>query len=228
MAKKPAPEPAGDDVPLWFMTYSDVITLMMTFFILLLTFATNEPERFEQMKVSVFGASGANGLIGEQPDGTEKDSWVLRVRSRASRLTDRGSEVPPIDKDTATESMNKGLSGLEDEGAEIVDTFAVVVPGSTLGSADGELYEYGQHNMKMLANMMRTRSYELTIEISRDSQLNRALACIQFLYHIEGIHADRLSVCQDRFPDLDGDSLRLTLRHFQSTNHGETREDTTQ
>ena len=50
MREKPLPEPP-DDVPLWFMTYSDVITLMMTFFILLLTFSTSDPERFEQMKV---------------------------------------------------------------------------------------------------------------------------------------------------------------------------------
>ena len=38
--KQPPPKP--DEIPAWFMTYSDVITLLMTFFILLLTFATQD------------------------------------------------------------------------------------------------------------------------------------------------------------------------------------------
>ena len=48
--QKPFPEPK-DDIPAWFMTYSDVITLLMTFFILLLTFATTEPERFRKIDI---------------------------------------------------------------------------------------------------------------------------------------------------------------------------------
>ena len=52
MAKKcSCPKPTGE-IPAWFMTYSDVITLLMTFFILLLTFSTTEPERFEKVRSS--------------------------------------------------------------------------------------------------------------------------------------------------------------------------------
>ena len=83
MKEKPPPDPP-EDVPLWFMTYSDVITLMMTFFILLLTFATNEPERFEQMKISVFGASGASGIAGKPPEGLEKAVNDYAARRRAA------------------------------------------------------------------------------------------------------------------------------------------------
>ena len=57
MAKKCICSPGSAEVPTWFMTYSDVITLLMTFFILLLTFATNEPESFERMH-SIDGLSG--------------------------------------------------------------------------------------------------------------------------------------------------------------------------
>ena len=203
------------------MTYSDVITLMMTFFILLLTFATNEPERFEQMKISVFGASGANGLVGPAPEGVERDSWLVRVRNRASRLLDRGSEMPPIDKDAPLEATNAGLKALEDDQkTESVETFSVIFPGNTIGSPDGKLYDYGEHNLKMLANMMRKRDYELTIEINRERQLPRALACIQYLYHVQKIRPDRLKVCRDRFPELNVDNIRMALRHFEVTNHG--------
>jgi hypothetical protein len=209
------------------MTYSDVITLMMTFFILLLTFATSEPERFEQMKITVFGSSGANGLVGERPDGIERDSLMLRVRNRANRLTDRGSEVPPIEKDSPVEAVEKGLSGLEnDQAREVVDTFSVVIPGNALASADGDLYDYGEYNMNTLAKMMKSRGYDLTIEISSQNQLNRALACIQFLYHLQGISPDQLSVCHDRFTDLDSEKIRMTLRHYQGSHHGKTSAET--
>lgn len=218
--KKPV-EPPGD-VPTWFMTYSDVITLMMTFFILLLTFATNEPERFEQMKISVFGASAANGLVGPRADGVEKDSWLVRVRNRASRLLDRGSDMPPIDKEAPSEAMDKGLMALDDdENTEFVETFSIVLKGASVGTAEGELYDYGIHSLDMIANMMRKRDYELTVEVNREYQLPRALGCIQHLYHVEKVQPDRLKVCRDRFPDLDIDSIRLTLRHFELTSRGQ-------
>ena len=219
MIEKPPPEPP-DEVPLWFMTYSDVITLMMTFFILLLTFATSEPEKFEQMKIAVFGSSGAPGIAGKKVEGLENDSWAMRVRPRASRMTDRGAEMPPVDKEDSAESTRDGLSGLEEEDRrQIVNFLTVIVPGNSLGSTDGDLYDYGRHNMKLLANMIRTRSCEVVFEVSGSNQLNRALACIQFLYHDQEIPADKLSVCQDDFQDLNGENIRMVLRNYESQNN---------
>jgi flagellar motor protein MotB len=228
MRERPPPPPP-DDVPLWFTTYSDVITLMMTFFILLLTFATSEPERFEQMKIAVFGSSGAPGIVGQKLAGTEKDSWSMRVRPRSARLTDRGAELPPVNGAGSSESVKEGLAGLEDEQTrQIVNLMTVVVPGNSLGSSTGELYDYGQHNMKMLANMIRTKSCEVVFEVSGGNQLNRALACIQFLYHDQAIPADQLSVCQDRFPDLSNDNIRMILRNYESYNNVRAQEKTAQ
>lgn len=218
MREKPPPDPP-EDVPSWFMTYSDVITLMMTFFILLLTFATNEPERFEQMKISVFGASGASGIAGQPPEGIEKDSWAVRVRPRSSRMTDRGAETPPIEKDAPLESVGKGLAGLEEKDKrQIVEVVTIVVPGNAIGTRRGDLYEFGQHNMKMLANMIQTHSYQITFEVSGNSQLKRALACMEFLYHVRGVSPDQVSVCKDRFKDLSRDEIRMNLRQVRNRN----------
>ena len=67
------------------------------------------------MKVTVFGASGATGIAGKQTDGVDKDSWLMRVRPRSSRLTQRGDELPPVDKEAPQKSLDKGLAGLEDD-----------------------------------------------------------------------------------------------------------------
>ncbi|MDG2469722.1 MAG: flagellar motor protein MotB [Pirellulaceae bacterium] len=67
MAKeRSAPPPKLDSVPAWFLTYCDVIILLMTFFVLLLTFASTEPERFEQIQKTLFSGAGSTGLVGER------------------------------------------------------------------------------------------------------------------------------------------------------------------
>src|SRR5690606_34959548 len=109
--KSPPPSNVGE-IPMWFVTYSDVITLLMTFFILLLTFATNEPEVFQQMKTSIFGGQGSMGIAGENPDSQDSESITVRMRPTTGRLTLRGSETAPNYSDPAFESLNRGLKAL--------------------------------------------------------------------------------------------------------------------
>ena len=118
MAKKEKPPEPPEDIPSWFMTYSDVITLLMTFFILLLTFATSEPERFEKIQRSVFGQSGAPGIVGPKVQGVEFDSWAQRVRPRAARIAMKGSEMPPTEQINAR-SLGDGLTAPNDDASKI-------------------------------------------------------------------------------------------------------------
>ena len=128
--EKPLPPPA-DDIPAWFMTYSDVITLLMTFFILLLTFATSEPESFERMQMTVFGGGGATGIAGETDTPLDKDAIVARFRPKSSRVTVRGSETPPRDREPVSTSLAKGLEGLHEPQPHEVPGPAVGLRGST-------------------------------------------------------------------------------------------------
>ena len=104
-------DPPREDIPAWFLTYSDVITLLMTFFILLLTFATTEPESFERIQSSMFGGGGGSGFAGKQGEHFQ-DAIISRIRPRSARMTQRGSESPPIDTETTTESLGKGLKSM--------------------------------------------------------------------------------------------------------------------
>ena len=84
--KKDCCPPQVGDVPVWFMTYSDVITLLMTFFILLLTFASSEPEKFRRMQSVMFGGASGTGSAGGELDALDNDAYVLRQRPPASRF----------------------------------------------------------------------------------------------------------------------------------------------
>ncbi|PIE59707.1 MAG: flagellar motor protein MotB [Desulfobulbus propionicus] len=51
MAKKQEECPAG--APLWMVTFSDLVTLLLTFFVLLLSMASMDPVKFVQAKTSI-------------------------------------------------------------------------------------------------------------------------------------------------------------------------------
>ncbi|WP_306547024.1 flagellar motor protein MotB [Desulfobulbus sp.] len=56
MAKPPDCPPPG--LPMWMATYSDMVTLLLTFFVLLLTMASMDPTKFVQAKSSIEDAFG--------------------------------------------------------------------------------------------------------------------------------------------------------------------------
>ena len=56
MAKEPECPPPG--LPMWMATYSDLVTLLLTFFVLLLSMASMDPTKFVQAKSSIETAFG--------------------------------------------------------------------------------------------------------------------------------------------------------------------------
>ncbi len=56
MAKKQEECPAG--APLWMVTFSDLVTLLLTFFVLLLSMASMDPVKFVQAKTSIKDSFG--------------------------------------------------------------------------------------------------------------------------------------------------------------------------
>ncbi len=164
MGKKCCQKPA--EIPAWFMTYSDVITLLMTFFILLLTFATNEPENFERMQVAMFGGGSASGVAGRNDEALDRDSLLLRMRPDSARLTLRGSEMPSIYADPQRESLDRGLKTLE-QPHELADAdrLSISMPLSTLVD-DGTVTELGELQMRMIAAQMRRLPLEVRLEVS--------------------------------------------------------------
>ncbi len=60
MAKKAKKPMAG--APLWMVTFSDMMTLLLTFFVLLLSMATLDQVRFQQAAESLSGAFGVGVL----------------------------------------------------------------------------------------------------------------------------------------------------------------------
>lgn len=191
--KTPPPDTTGE-CPAWFMTYSDVVTLLMTFFILLLTFSSNEPEKFEKMKVTLFGGGGARGVAAVSPDGLDKDSFAMRMRPRAARLTMRGSEMPPLEQDVATKTFGEGLAGLEEEqNREVVDEYTIVVKLSDFVSTSGDITSYGRQHLKMIAQQIRNVPYEVIFESNTVQSIDRIVVLTDVLFEDYSVPSGRFA-----------------------------------
>ena len=187
------PQPA--EVPKWFMTYSDVITLLMTFFILLLTFASNEPESFERMQVAVFGGGGASGFAGDPPTSKETDSLTVRYRPNSARLTSRGSETAPMEVDTITESVAKGLKSLEktDElaSAERVSTNTSL---QMLRDSQGVITPHAQQLLRMLAVQLRGLPLTVEFQVSGKADIDFAVQLARYMMETQQVPPGRILV----------------------------------
>lgn len=206
MREKAPPEPPMD-VPTWFFTYTDVITLLMTFFVLLLTFATSEPEKFERMQVAMFGGGGSNGIAG-QAHPLDKDTVLIRERPRSSRMTARGSEMPPIESDPSIHSLAAGLEGLNEESnAAVSDSYEFEMPVSLLVTDRGEITPVGAQRLRMFARRVKKGTHDMTFEVSNTTEVDRCMAMCNYLVNNEQVHPGRIAVSV-----VDDNALSSKLR----------------
>jgi flagellar motor protein MotB len=194
MAKEKPPEPPGEDIPAWFMTYSDVITLLMTFFILLLTFATTEPEKFDKVQAS-FGSPGATGVVGHVHNRMDNKSWLERIRPRAARIAMIGSEIPPM-TDAPSSPSGRGLETVTDEEAEkdVMTTNSFQVELDTLTNENGNVTPRGAILAKLLAQQLRSLPVHCTIRYSNSKQTKRASGFLEHLYYVQGVRPGQVGI----------------------------------
>ena len=212
MARKKSPPPASSgDVPAWFMTYSDVITLMMTFFILLLTFATAEPEKFDQMQTAVFGIGERTGVAGSNRDAIDRDSLALRYRPTVGRIASRGSEMPPLHTDPLREAVGKGLEALDQEN-ELAREQQVEfsVAAALFISTDGSLTPIAKQHLGMLARQMQRLTVTARFEVSDAADISAAIEAARSMTELFQIHPGRLAVGYGPSPSASR-SLRITV-----------------
>ena len=208
--EKPPPDPPSD-VPEWFMTYSDVVTLLMTFFILLLTFSTNEPERFERLQVTVFGNGGATGMAGPKPAGLEKDSTVKRIRPKASRMCLRGTEMPPTSEDHNRDTIGKSLAALkEEEKRDMVKEYKVIVKLQDFATLKGKVLAFGENYLRMLGNQLNRYEADVEFVIPSQKQIVAATGCCEFLILKKRILAAKCAVSIS--DSLKSDEMALIFR----------------
>lgn len=205
------------DIPAWFMTYSDVVTLLMTFFILLMTFSTHSPERTEKTRVTFFQSSGGTGLIGPRANRPEADSWVNRVRTPAAKVSLKGSEMPPIQESHVMEAVGNGLKSLTDEEQQQDDmsTHFVEIPIDDLIDHQNRLTAQGEWMAAALANQLKGLPVHCSLQISDLALQPRATALAIYLFEKHRVRPGLVSVSLvgGALPQA---SMRILVERYQT------------
>lgn len=196
MAKEKAPpKDTSGEIPPWFMTYSDVITLLMTFFILLLTFASSEPEKFERMKITSFGAGGSDGMAGNKTDSVDRESVTFRYRPQKARLTRHGSETAPTERDVSMTSASAGMKELE-ESSDLAEfqRLRFSTSKNSLFTREGKLTQLGQERIGMISRQLSRRNMRLLITVPKTDDLGPAVQLAHDMTYSFGVQLGKVSV----------------------------------
>ncbi len=205
MARKKKETPAGDDTPGWLVTFSDLMTLLLTFFVLLLSMATMVNER--KRKVVLGSIASAFGI---------GSKGINVLADESSALTWEPGPMEDIDdlqflKPLLWEDIGKDLDLRTSDFLQIVSINSDVLfgPGQIRLSAEG------QKMLALLAPLLGRVKYPLRLaghtstlrdelgdaykerreETLRDSSwqisLERTLAVYQFLIS-HGVSPEKL------------------------------------
>ncbi|HHM02427.1 MAG TPA: flagellar motor protein MotB [Caldithrix abyssi] len=104
MAKKEKPEAEEPSAPFWLVTFSDMVTLLMVFFILILSFSTIQLEKFKGAMSSMKGALGVmpenNSTFKIVNPNYEDEDTIIK-----QEVWDKIEEIEALAKEMGLENM---------------------------------------------------------------------------------------------------------------------------
>ena len=170
-------------------------TLLMTFFILLLTFASSEPEKFERMKLTAFGDGGSDGVVGKKSDSLDRESSTFRYRPEKAKLTRHGSETAPTESDISTDSASAGMKDLEDpSGLAEFQRLRFSTSKNSLLNSEGKLTQLGQERVALIARHLSKRNMRLSVTVPSISDLGPGVQLAHDMTYTFGVPIGSVAV----------------------------------
>jgi len=206
----------------WLTTFNDMVTLLLTFFVLVLSMADTDSGKVKEMCRSVQDAFGMlqwgemTGVRAFSPFISPRGNPMLVNERKKEMLADRLNEIPGIDA-TVTENGVSIIMGekILFETAKAVfekkDRTTLEKLTSILKNADCQIRVEGHTDNVPISNEDFASNWELST--------TRAIALIQYFIDDGGIYPDRLSAAgyadsRPRFPNIS-DSNRAFNRRVE-------------
>jgi chemotaxis protein MotB len=182
----------------WLVTYCDMITLLIAFFICIMTFASQEngKEHHRKLHDSLLYGEGGSGIAGPAHAGPDQDAVVWRQLLLTADLRHSGSRTPPLYSDPALGPTRQVLNLLEQAGNEAVlpEGYALRLPLSLLFGPDRKLTPSGSRLLGVIARNVRWLPYDLLLQVEDAGELSQALAAVGDLTRRHGLAASRVGV----------------------------------
>ena len=195
-AKKKPGQDSPPKVPAWMVTFSDCMTLLLCFFVLLMTFSS-----FDDVKVAKL-SGGLSGKAFESifPIKRTIRNSVVAPKPRPLERTPEGSEQA-TDREQITISNPKRPSELFNTDA-YRDRNQVSIPSGKLFFARGSgLTLEGKRMLGMVALFLKRMPCHVMIGETNSegaAPASRALAVTEYLIKSAGIERNRFSISADR------------------------------
>ncbi len=192
MPKKEKKAPAG--APMWMVTFSDMVTLLLTFFVLLMSMASMDKIKFRQASGSLAGAFG-----------------VLSSSSKTEIAPPRVITYAPIEDDLPSRVYRRLRSKIHelkiDEDITLVKDRGAVI----LRVDDSVLFQSGQRDvdpaaypiLQKVAELVRPLPFNMKIEGHTDNRgeelanwnlsVDRSVSVLRFLASNQLLPLDRLA-----------------------------------
>jgi chemotaxis protein MotB len=188
-SKKTAPS-----APAWMVTYSDLVTLLLTFFVLLLSMANMDPVKFLKVANSMRSAFGIVGNV-EGLDITPKVINIAPVHDKdmAQRVYKR------IQTQLNKLQLNKDIILVVDRGAVVlrVDSMLLFAHGQS------DILPAAYPTLRKVADLVRPLPFHLRVEghtdstgdekVNWDISMDRATSVIKFFMAGKLLPLDRMS-----------------------------------
>ncbi len=156
MAKKKAaaPEPAGESAPMWIVSFADLVTLLMSFFVVLYALKQGGPE--QQMDTAAAIAAQFHG----DPSPDADPEFAMRVRQF------RGIQIPTRDKSMGhSDTPADGADGADPQVTNIRDGKEITSGGSILfDSGSAAITPSAKIVIAKLADIVRGKTNILMIK----------------------------------------------------------------
>ncbi len=148
--------------PGWMLTYGDSVTLLLTFFVLLLTFSTPNPEDFATLAQGLMPDSRRAPMFQTEPgaDGLTRE----QRRLEQARLDTEGAEKPPLYAEHPTEELTRYPEELEiAELQHLKGAIVIRVPLTELFGTDEELDPAGRDILQYVLRLSRAHPYSIVV-----------------------------------------------------------------
>jgi chemotaxis protein MotB len=203
---------AGGHGGSWIVTYCDMITLLIAFFICIMTFASSESGKFDHRKLreSVLYGEGGAGIAGADAKMGNHDSIVFRQLLTSANPARAGSSIPPLYSDPSMDVTNKALTMLDEPAkGTLADNYSIVIPLAVLVSADNSLTAAGKQLLRSIAVKLKTLPYDVLIHVDDQARLRRLVTIEQFLCQQEAVSPSRVGIGIGGPGTMAAESVRL-------------------
>ncbi len=197
--------------PEWMVTFSDCMTLLLTFFVLLLSFSSFSNKTFRKLKVVFTGSLPSVGVKTRR----DTDSFLAAEEIEHIQEIDKGSEKPTLEKG-AEDHLKKDTEpvSFHDRKVFLISSDNVFWGGGTIISLQG------RKTLSAMASFLKEVPNRIVISengqdderIDEYSGLRRAWAVMEYLTTKQGLDKERFSIT--------GSSLQENLKSIEQAYPG--------